>query len=105
MTTTATTTPATPAAPATPTLASTISKDWSWIISHLVALVVCAAFILGGIYLVESVIAKHDTARAAEVTAGLNVQAAQTKALQDQLTADERAATQRDAAYQKPFSN
>ena len=83
--------PATPVAP-TPTPApvtSTLLKDWHWLTQHLVALVIVIVLTFGGIYFVESLVAKHDAANSAKYEQILAAQTQQTETLQKQLSTDE----------------
>ena len=83
---------------------TTIKNDWAWVTHHVITLVLAGFFALGGIYLIESLVAKHDAIRASETSAALDSQAAQTQNLQQQILTFERDAEQRDAAYQKTIS-
>lgn len=79
------TTPVTPA-PTPPvtqpfTVVSVIAKDWSWFVSHLVALILVGALVAGGVYGVESLIAKHDAATLAKDNAALATVVAQNQTL------------------------
>ena len=79
------TTPVTPA-PTPPvtqpsTVVSVIAKDWSWFVSHLVVLILVGALVAGGVYGVESLIAKHDAATLAKDNAALATVVAQNQTL------------------------
>jgi uncharacterized phage infection (PIP) family protein YhgE len=77
------------ATPAAPLSNSGFAKDWTWLNQHLILLAIVALIIFGGVYGVESIIAKHDATRAAQDSAILAQQTATTKALADQLQSDE----------------
>src|SRR5271154_4197606 len=96
------TTTATPApAPTTDsTIITTIKKDWSWLISHLIVLAFVALLVTGAVYGVTSLIASHDAARSGQFAQILATQEAQTKTLQFQLQQDAAASEIRDAQYQ-----
>lgn len=97
-------TPATPAGPnptmvaalkpatisASTTTNSAIYNDLKWLWTHLLLLALVAGLILGGVYEVESIIAKHDAANNSKWQSILNTQTAQTQAIQDQLSTDEK---------------
>lgn len=99
MTTTATPPPA-PSAPTDTTIITTIKKDWSWLVSHLIILAFVALLVTGAVYGVDSIVASHDAARSQQFAQILATQAAQTQSLQAQLAADQAASAARDAAYQ-----
>ena len=71
---------------------------------HLILVAITVLLVTGAVYGVESLIAKHDAANSTKWTSLLDAEAAQTKTLQTQITADEAAAAIRDAAYQKTIS-
>lgn len=48
------------------TVVSAVSKDLAWLKTHIILLAVVAGLILGGIYGIESLVAKHDDAAAAK---------------------------------------
>jgi hypothetical protein len=88
--TTAPTSTATPAVPAAPTtISGVIAKDWSWILSHLLALIVIGGMIVGSVYFVENLVSKHDQATANKYSAILAAQTTATQTLQKQLSTDE----------------
>lgn len=64
-------------------------RDWSWITHHLILLAVSAVMAVGAVYLVESLIAKHDVANASATAQILATQVAQTKAMQAQWEVDQ----------------
>lgn len=64
-------------------------KDLSWFAHHLILLAVSAAMVVGAVYLVESLIAKHDVANASATAQILATQVAQTKAMQAQWEVDQ----------------
>ena len=76
-------TPVTPAPtpPVTQPITSVVAKDWSWFVSHLVALILVGGLICAGIYGVENLIAKHDAATLAKDNAALATVVAQNQTL------------------------
>jgi hypothetical protein len=79
------------------TISGVIGKDWSWVLSHLLALIVVGGLIIGGVYGVESLIARHDSATASKYSAILAAQTTATQILQKQLQADEEQSAQIEA--------
>lgn len=75
--------------PTPATITSTLSKDYAWVVSHLLALALVGALVLGAVYLIESTVAKHDAARATESAQTLAVVAGEAKDLKAQLATDE----------------
>lgn len=73
---------------------SIIQKDWVWLTQHLVAIVIVVGLALGGVYLVENLIAKHDSATAEKYNTVLTTQAQETKDVETQLQTDEANWTQ-----------
>ena len=96
MTDTVTPAPTSVTKPAT-TVQSVIAKDWSWILSHLLALIVVGGLIIGGVYFVENLIAKHDAATSAKYAQILAAQTTATQTLQKQLSTDEASWAQVEA--------
>ena len=94
-----TTTPVTPAPTTDTTIVATIKKDWSWLVSHLIAIAFVALLVVGAVYGVDSIVAKHDAATSNKYTAILAQQTAQTQTLVQQLAADQAASAARDAQY------
>jgi hypothetical protein len=88
-TTTTTAVVAKPATVAPTTLSGVIAKDWSWILSHLLALIVVGALVVGGVYGVETLISNHDAQTATKYNAILAIQTTQVQTLQKQLSTDE----------------
>ena len=83
-------TPSTPAKPvAAPTLVQTVEKDYAWVKMHIAALLVTFVLIggsvVGSVYGVESLIAKHDLATEQRYNTALAGEVANTKAAQDAL--------------------
>ena len=74
--------------PAAPTLASKFTADWQWILKHLVILAIAACLVVGGVYFVDSEIAKHDAATEARYSLVLQQQTALTKSVEDRLDAN-----------------
>lgn len=70
------------------------SQDWKWITQHLVLLCVIAIATWGGVYEIESLIAKHDQATEARYSLILQQQTAQTQVIENQLKTDEANWTQ-----------
>jgi hypothetical protein len=103
MTTTATTTTTAPSA--TPgatdsTIITTIKRDWSWLVSHLIVLAFVALLVVGAVYGVDSIVAKHEAAQEGKYAQILKQQETQTTLLQQQLAQDAAQAEIRDAQYQ-----
>ena len=84
----------------TTTTTNWLSKDWTWILSHLVLVGVLAALCFGAVWEVENVIAKHDAATQQKYELILQQQTAATKALEDKLSSDEAVHAQEAAATQ-----
>jgi hypothetical protein len=63
--------------------------DLTWLRGHLLALVVVGALIFGGVYGVESLVARHDATTESKWTTILKNQTDQNTLLQTQITADE----------------
>jgi hypothetical protein len=61
------------------------------VLKHLVILAVVGCLVFGGIYGVESIIAKHDAKTEAKYSQLLVTQTTQTKAIEDKLSSDEQA--------------
>lgn len=68
---------------------SIIRKDWTWLTSHLLLLLVAASLVLGFVYFVEGEISKRDASNDARWKTILSAQTQQTQAIQTQLTQDE----------------
>jgi hypothetical protein len=77
--------------PTTPvtTIASKLTADLAWLRTHLIMLVIVVGLAWGGIYGVESLMAKHDAAQEAKYSQILAAQTAQTTAIENKLTTDE----------------
>jgi hypothetical protein len=80
-------------------IVSTITKALSWLKSHLILLGVIVILVVGGIYGLESIIAKHDVAQEAHDQQILTLVTAQTADLKTRMASDEQAATARDLQY------
>jgi hypothetical protein len=78
-----------PTTPAPQPTTSVIAKDWSWLVSHLGALIIVGALIVAGVLGVEKLVQDHDVANATKYTVILQQQQQQTQVLQKQLQADE----------------
>lgn len=76
-----------------------VKADLSYIKTHLALLAVVVVLAAGVIYTIESLVAKHDTARETQDAQTLALIAAQTTDLKSRMTQDEQAATIRDAQY------
>jgi hypothetical protein len=68
---------------------SVITKDWDWLKTHIVLLAITGALVLGSVWEVENLIAKHDTLEASRYTALLQQANQQTQTVQKQLATDE----------------
>ena len=90
--------------PAAPTLASKFTADWQWILKHLVILAIAACLVVGGVYFVDSEIAKHDAATEARYSLVLQQQIATTKAVEDKLDADTAQHALEAQAYQQQIA-
>lgn len=73
---------------------STLSKDWTWITSHVVAVLLVlglvAASVVGSVYFVENLEAKHEAKEAALYSSLSAAQTAQNQELETQLKSDEQ---------------
>ncbi len=87
-----------------PTLASKFAADWQWILKHLVILAIAAALVVGGVYFVDSEIAKHDAATEARYSIVLQQQTAATKAVEDRLDANTAQHALEAQAYQNQIA-
>ena len=81
---------------------SVLVRDVTWVRTHVIAILVSIALIvgliLGGVYLVEDLVAKHDASVAAADMAKNNIDTATQAALMNQLTQMQAADAARDAA-------
>lgn len=84
---------------------SIVTTDWNWLKAHALILALVAILVGGAVYGVDSIIARHDAATSTKFEQILKVQAAQTQALQTQLSTDEAANAQRDAQYQATIAS
>lgn len=73
---------------------SVITKDWDWLKTHILLLAVTGIFVVGSVYGVESLIARHDAASTAKYSVLLDTQIQQTQAVEKQLATDEAHWTQ-----------
>ena len=71
------------------TIQSTVSKEWNFITHHLISVALVGVLTLGGIYGVESLVARHDEKNRTETNAILAAQTLQTKNLMDQFQVSE----------------
>lgn len=75
-----------PTTPETQPIPSVLAKDWAWLVSHLVTvvitIVVVGGLVLASVYGVENIIAKHDAATATRDNAALAAVVEQNKELQ-----------------------
>jgi len=70
-------------------IVAAVKADYSWIIHHLILLTITGVLVLGGIYGVESLVAKHDADTASKYTAVLAAQTQQNQSVEAQITAQE----------------
>ncbi len=87
------------------TIIATVKKDWTWLTSHIILLIIVVGLMVGAVYFVDSIVARHDAENSSKYSAILAEQVTQTKNLQNQLTADEAASAQRDVQYQAIISS
>ena len=73
---------------------SGITKDWDWLKTHAILLVLVVGLAIGAFNFLQTAIQKHDLAEEAKYNSLLSTQAAQTTAMQQQLTAEEAHWTQ-----------
>ena len=71
------------------TVASKLTSDLAWLRTHIIMLVIVVGLAWGGVYGVESLIAKHDAAQEAKYSVILQAQTAQTTAIENKLSSDE----------------
>src|SRR5271156_449385 len=71
------------------TVASKLTSDLAWLKTHIIMLVIVVGLAWGGVYGVESLIAKHDAAQEAKYSVILQAQTAQTTAIENKLSSDE----------------
>ena len=74
-----------------------VKNDLTWLKTHAILVIIVVFLSLGAVYGIESIIAKHDAENAARWNNILHVQQAQTQAISDKLTADEKNWTQQNA--------
>lgn len=84
---------------------STITKDLNWLHAHLILLGVVAILVVGAVYGIESLIARHDTQQEARDQQLLSVLTAQTTDLKNRMAQDEQQATARDLQYAAIIAN
>lgn len=70
---------------------SVIANDWNWLKTHLVLLVLVIALGFGGVYGIETIVAKHDAAEATKDALILQQQTTLTKSIEDKLASDSTA--------------
>lgn len=87
------------------TIEQKVVADLSWVKTHLILLAVVAVLAFGGIYTIESLIAKHDVEQAAQWQMILKQQQTATAAIQQQLAADEQHWTQVEAELLQQNAN
>jgi hypothetical protein len=75
----------------------TISEDLQWVKTHVILLVFVVCLAIGGVYCIETIIAKHDDATNARWQAINQAQIAQVKDLSDKLSSDEKERAQENA--------
>ena len=84
---------------------TTIKTDLSWLKTHVILVIIVVVLSIGGVYAVESIIAKHDAENDAKWKTILQAQTAQTQLIQDKLTADEKNWTQANAQQETVITN
>jgi len=92
-------TPVTPSTPAPVTPVAVITKDLTWLKTHLVLLVIVVALAVGSVYAIEGLVAKHDIAQEARDQQLLTLVTSQTTDLKTRMAQDEQTAVQRDQQY------
>jgi hypothetical protein len=75
--------------PAPPTLGTTLTSDLAWVKTHVILLIFVVLLAFGLFYETQSVIAKHDAAKAAEYQTSLNTAVQATKDIQNQAAAQD----------------
>ena len=76
---------------------STVVKDITWLKTHLILLVIVIGLVIGSVYGIDSIIAKHDAANSAKDNVILQQQTAQTNLLAAKLQQDETVSAQQTA--------
>ena len=98
-----------PTPTATPALSvfsdTSFLKDWKWLTTHLILVLVLVAVAFGSVYYVNSIIEQHDVVRQSADAKILAQAAQQTATLQTALAADEKASAIRDAQASQTISN
>lgn len=82
-----------------------ISKDWTWIKTHLALLAVVIILAVGSVYFIEKVIADHDHERAIELQSIAQQIAQQNQTLQQQTKAQIDSLTQTNLALQQEIGS
>ena len=89
------------------TEATTTTKPtsiWHWVLSHLLILALVGALVLGGVYGVDSMIAKHDHAKDVYYAQLLADDNKRTEALESKLDSDTKAHAAEAQAYQQQIA-
>ena len=73
------------------------TADWTFILQHIILLLIAAGLIFGSVYGVESLLSKHDAAVESKYTQILATQTAQTLSLEKQVSTDESNWSQQQA--------
>lgn len=66
-----------------------LTADWTWVTQHAILLFLAAVLVVGSVYGVEGLMAKHDAATEARYSQILASQTAQTQTIEAQLKTDE----------------
>lgn len=86
-------------------IVSTITKDLTYLKTHMLLLIVVVVLAGGLVYGVESLISKHDVQQEARDQQLLTVLTSQTTDLKNRMVVDEQAATARDLQYAAIIAN
>ena len=78
-------------------MTDTISNDLSWLKHHIILLAIVIILVIGSVYGIESIIAKHDAAISSKDQTILQQQTAQTNMLAEKLQQDEQITAQQNA--------
>lgn len=77
-----------------------LTGDINWVKGHVILLAIVAGLTFGGIYSIESIIAKHDAQQAVAYKALADAQAEQNKAFQNQIQSEVKALADQNAALE-----
>lgn len=78
-------------------MTDTITNDFSWLKNHIILLVIVVFLVIGLVYSIDSIIARHDAANSAQANVVLQQQTAQTNLLAAKLQQDETVSAQQTA--------